>query len=288
MSDKTKKMKEPKAKPAEKKVKKAGGLFKKQEDKTAMPVAKKRKIRDNLPDEMVVKNLVSDNSAFNIREAYKTTRTNIMFSLASKEGCKVIIVTSSIPGEGKTLTTINTALTFAQTGARVLLIDGDLRKSKIHKYMNVDNSVGLSNLLGSFASVDECIKRSEEHNLDYITTGHTPPNPLELLSSQKMMDTIEFLKTKYDYIFIDTPPVNVVADATAISSMSDGILFVVRYKYTTQDMLSKAISSIEFVDGKILGFLLNDVDLAHFTYSAKSRYGKYSYRNYYYYSNYYY
>ena len=93
---------------------------------------------------------------------------------------------------------------------------------------------------------------------------------------------------KYDYIFIDTPPVNVVADTTAISNLCDGILFVVRYKYTTHDMLYKAISSVEFVNAKILGFLLNDVDLANYTYSAKSKYGRYSYKSYYYYNNYYY
>ncbi len=242
----------------------------------------------NSSDDNGNQNLIGDETAFGIREAYKTTRTNIMYTLSSKEGCKVIIVTSSIPGEGKTLTSINTALTFAMTGAKVLLIDCDLRKSKIHKYMNVSNDTGLSSVLGGFAELNDCIKRDEERNLDYITTGHVPPNPLELLSSQKMIDVIEELKGKYDYIFIDTPPVNVVADTTAISSLADGILFVVRYKYTTQDMLYKAISSIEFVDAKILGFLLNDVDLANYTYAAKSKYGRYSYKSYYYYNNYYY
>lgn len=248
----------------------------------------KKKSKLNNSDDNGNQNLITDDTAFGIREAYKTTRTNIMYTLSAKEGCKVIIVTSSIPGEGKTLTSINTALTFAMTGAKVLLIDCDLRKSKIHKYMNVDNDTGLSSVLGGFAELKDCIKRDEEKNLDYITTGHVPPNPLELLSSQKMIDVIEELKGQYDYIFIDTPPVNVVADTTAISSLADGILFVVRYKYTTQDMLYKAISSIEFVDAKILGFLLNDVDLANYTYAAKSKYGRYSYKSYYYYNNYYY
>ncbi len=249
---------------------------------------KKKNKKTHIPDNVVNSNLVSDKMSFNIKEAYKSTRTNIMFSLAANEGCKVIIVTSSIPGEGKTLTSINTALTFAQTGAKVLLIDCDLRKSKIHKYMQVDNKVGISNVLGSFASLDECIKHSDEYNLDYITTGHTPPNPLELLSSDKMKETIETLRERYDYIFIDTPPVNVVADTTAISNLCDGVLFIVRYKYTTHDMLYKAISSIEFVNAKILGFLLNDVDMANYTYAAKSKYGRYSYKSYYYYNNYYY
>lgn len=240
------------------------------------------------PDEVAYQNLLSAKTAFGIKEAYKTTRTNIMFSLASIEGCKTILVSSSIPGEGKTLTTINIAITFAQTGAKVLVIDGDMRKSKVHRYMGVDNKLGLSNVLGSFSTLDQVIKHSDEFDIDYISTGHTPPNPLELLTSQKMSDILEELKEKYDYIFIDTPPINVVADTAAISGLADGVLFIVRHKYTTQDMLYKALSSLEFANAKVLGFVLNDVDLSNFTYSAKSRYGRYSYKNYYSYSNYYY
>ena len=247
-----------------------------------------KKRREELSFDLINQALLSDESPFNITEAYKTTRTNIMFTLAGVEGCKTIIITSSIPGEGKTLSSINTAITFAQTGAKVLLIDCDLRKSKIHKYMQSDNKKGLSNILGSFDSLEDCLKHNEKCGIDYITTGQTPPNPIELLSSSKMEEMLQDLQQKYDYIFLDTPPVNVVADTTAISNLATGILFVVRHKYTTQDMIYKAISSLEFVNAKVLGFLLNDVDLSTYSYTAKTKFGNYRYKNYYSYSNYYY
>ena len=99
---------------------------------------------------------------------------------------------------------------------------------------------------------------------------------------------LKSLSDKYDYVFLDTPPVNVVSDTAAISKMSDGILFVVRHKYTTHDMVYKAVNSLEFVDAKILGFVLNDVDMSSYSYTAKTKYGSYKYKNYYSYNSYYY
>ncbi len=233
--------------------------------------------------------ILSEKTRFNIKEAYKTTRTNIMFALNNNEENKnIIILTSSIPGEGKTLTSINTAITFSMTGAKVLLIDCDLRKAKIHKYMMTDNDIGLSNVLGGFDKLEDAVKTSEEHGIDYITAGHTPPNPIELLSSEKMEKVLLELSEKYDYIFLDSPPVNVVADTAAMSKMSDGILFVVRHKYTTHDMVYKAINSLEFVNAKVLGFILNDVDISSYSYSGRSKYGNFRYKNYYSYNSYYY
>jgi len=234
--------------------------------------------------------ILTEQTKFNIKEAYKTTRTNIIFALNNKEenNSNVIILTSSIPGEGKTLTSINTAITFAMTGAKVLLVDCDLRKAKIHKYMLTDNAVGLSNVLGGFDKLEDCIKTSEKYGIDYITAGHTPPNPIELLSSEKMEKLIKGLSEKYDYVFLDSPPVNVVADTAAMSKMADGILFVVRHKYTTHDMVYKAINALEFVNAKVLGFILNDVDLSSYSYSGKGKFGNYRYKNYYSYNNYYY
>lgn len=232
--------------------------------------------------------ILSDDSRFNIKEAYKTTRTNIMFALNENEGSRVVALTSSIPGEGKTLTIINTAVSFAMTGAKVLLIDCDLRKAKIHKYMLTENKVGLSNVLGGFDKLEDSIKTSEQYGFDYITAGHTPPNPIELLSSSKMEKILNQLREKYDYIFLDTPPVNIVADTAAMSKMTDGILFVVRHKYTTHDMIYKAVSSLEFVNAKILGFVLNDVDLSSYTYTGKNKFKNYRYKNYYSYNSYYY
>lgn len=235
-----------------------------------------------------ISSILNDDTKFNIKEAYKTTRTNTIFALNSDKGCKRIILTSSIPGEGKSLTSINIAITFAMTGAKVLLIDCDLRKAKLHKYLKIDNKTGLSNYLGGFDKLEDCIRTSEEYKIDYITAGHTPPNPIELLSSDKMEKLMNDLSEKYDYIFLDTPPVNVVADTAAIAKFSDGILFVVRHKFTTQDMVYKAISSLEFANAKVLGFILNDVDLSSYSYTAKVGYSSYKYKNYYMYNNYYY
>lgn len=249
---------------------------------------KHRRKKVPLDFENIGNSILSEDTKFNVKEAYKTTRTNIMFALNNDKKCNTVILTSSIPGEGKTLTAINIAITFAMTGAKVLLIDCDMRKAKIHKYLGVDNKVGLSNALGGFDSLESSIKTSEKYNIDFITAGHTPPNPIELLSSGKMEQMLEELSEKYDYIFMDTPPVNVVADASAMSKMADGILFVVRHRYTTHDMIYKAISSLEFVDAKVLGFVLNDVDLSNYSYTGKTKFGTYKYKNYYSYNSYYY
>lgn len=248
-------------------------------------LGKKRKV---VTQEEEMANIINADTKFNVKEAYKTTRTNIIFSLNSEKECNRIILTSSIPGEGKSLTSLNIAITFAMAENKVLIIDCDLRKPKLHKYMGTDNKKGLSNYLGGFDKLEDCIKTNKERNIDYITAGHTPPNPIELLSSSKMEKLLDELSQKYDYIFLDTPPVNVVADTAAIAKLSDGVLFVVRHKFTTQDMVSKAISSLEFANAKLLGFILNDVDLSSYSYTTKVGYGGYKYKNYYQYNNYYY
>lgn len=255
------------------------------DSKIRIPLGKKKK-PISLEDDMV--NIINDNTKFNIKEAYKTTRTNIIFALNSDKGCKRIILTSSVPGEGKSLTSINIAITFAMADTKVLIIDCDLRKPKLHKYLGADNKKGLSNVLGGFDKIEDCIKENKELNVHFLTAGHTPPNPIELLSSGKMEKLLDELSDQYDYIFLDTPPVNVVADTSAIAKFSDGILFVVRHKFTTQDMVYKAISTLEFANAKLLGFVLNDVDLSSYSYTSKVGYGGYRYKNYYQYSNYYY
>ena len=255
------------------------------DNKIRIPLRKMKK-PISLEDDMA--NIINDNTKFNIKEAYKTTRTNIIFALNSDKGCKRIILTSSIPGEGKSLTSINIAITFAMADTKVLIIDCDLRKPKLHKYLGADNKKGLSNVLGGFDKIEDCVKVNKDLKVSFLTAGHTPPNPIELLSSGKMEKLLDELSEQYDYIFLDTPPVNVVADTSAIAKFSDGILFVVRHKFTTQDMVYKAISTLEFANAKLLGFVLNDVDLSSYSYTSKVGYGGYRYKNYYQYSNYYY
>lgn len=215
---------------------------------------------------------------FRVEEAYKTIRANIMFSIM-KKGCKTIVVTSSIPNEGKTTTTINLAITISQADQRVLLIDGDLRKPKVHHYFSVPNSPGLTNYLSDTissrksADLFSVIHPTEFENLSVLCSGSIPPNPAELLGSESMADFLKEISKDYDYIIIDTPPVNVVSDALPLVRESDGVVLVVRSNQSTHPELQKAISSLEFIDAKILGFVINYVD----SKAEKYKSGSYQY-----------
>ena len=214
--------------------------------------------------------ILSNESGFIINEAYKALRTNIIFTLSSIDrNCKKIIITSASPGEGKTTTCLNLAISFAQTGSKVILIDADLRKSRIYRHLGIERQNGLSDVLCGLLDVDDSIKHCEKQGIDCITAGQIPPNPVELLSSPKMGEILDYLSQKYDYVFIDTPPVTIVSDATAMSKYVDGVIVVVRQNYTIHETLEKARTSLEFAEAKILGYILNDVT------NITSRYGTY-------------
>lgn len=222
--------------------------------------------------------VINDKSAFNIKEAYKSARTNIIFSM-QEQGCKRILVTSAYPKEGKTTTCLNLAITFAQTGAKVLIIDADLRKPRLHKLLNVSPSIGLTNILNGISPMSEAIQTTAYNNLTVLGAGHIPPNPVELLSSDAMKEFLISISEYYDFIFIDTPPVNVVTDAIVLSSLVSGVFLVVRQGLTEHRSLKEAISKFEFADVKPLGFLLNDIDENINKYKYRYRY-KYGYRKY--------
>lgn len=223
--------------------------------------------------------ILTGESSFHIKEAYKATRTNIMFSLAGK-GCKRIVVTSSFPGEGKSTTCINLAITFAQTGSRVLLIDGDMRKPTVHRKLDMTNGNGLAHLLSNFCTVEEAIQHTSYENLDAITSGHIPPNPAELLASEAMGELLETLEQDYDYIFIDTPPLNVVTDATVLSQRVSGTVVVVREGVTHHRDVQDAIGKLEFANAKVLGFILHDVKEGKGSkYGKYGKYSRYAYKN---------
>ncbi|OQB12021.1 MAG: Tyrosine-protein kinase YwqD [Firmicutes bacterium ADurb.Bin193] len=220
--------------------------------------------------------IIEKNTSFHIIEAYKAARTNIMFSLMDNKGCKVIIFTSAIPAEGKSTTCVNTAITFAQTGAKVLLVDADLRCPRVHKYLHIENVNGLSNVLGGFASLAEVINTDADHGFDYITAGHIPPNPAELLLSDQMKQMLNILAQRYEYIFLDMPPVTVVTDAATVASFATGVAMVVRENYTPHPVLKNALVALKMANAKILGFILTDAD--EVGYSYKDKYGKYKYK----------
>ena len=241
--------------------------------------------------------LLSDSSSFYMREAYKTLRTNIMFSMPH-EGCKKLIVTSSLAAEGKSTNCMNIALTFAETGARVCIMDCDLRRPNVHRLMNVDPVPGLSNALIGMNTVNDIIRHSQYQNLDFISAGDTPPNPAELLGSERVKELLDEIENNYDYIFIDTCPVNVVTDTAIVSKVVPDVIMVVLQNSTEKDSLKDAVNQLEFAGAKIIGFILNGVEYTSkggykYRYGAKyyragGRYSRYTsyYRKYGYGDNY--
>lgn len=228
---------------------------------------------------------INSSLKFRIEEAYKTIRTNIMFSVI-KKGCKIIVVSSSTPNEGKTTTTVNLAVTIAQADQRVLLIDGDLRKPKVHQYFSLNNAPGLTNYLGASisgkrkADLFSVIHPTEYENLSVLCSGSIPPNPAELLGSELMSEFLQDISQDYDYIIIDTPPINVVSDSLPVIRESDGVVLVVRQNKTTHPELQRTLSALEFIDAKVLGFVVNFAESKASKYSSKYGYGyggKYGY-----------
>lgn len=203
--------------------------------------------------------LITKNPDVVLSEAFKSARTNLMYALSDEEEkSKALLTTSSFSGEGKTTTCINLAATLAMTDKNVLLVDADLRNPRIHCYLEVKNKEGLANHLGGFSSIESTINTIDEFNFDYITAGNIPPNPAELLSSNKFSNFVEEVKKKYDYVIFDTPPVNAVADALSVVSCVKNVVFVCRCGVSLTSEVKKAISALEFAQAKILGFITID------------------------------
>ena len=221
--------------------------------------------------------LIWQNDDFFLRESYKTTRTNVIFSLAGTEGCKVIGVTSSLQSEGKSISASNLAMSFADTGARVLIIDCDLRKPKLSRLLNSTSDNGLTNVLMDNSLLNTSIMRVKEgKNLWLLSAGSIPPNPSELLGSEVMQSLIEGLRSKFDYIIVDTPPVDMVTDALVISKLVDGMLFVVRAGQSDKRAFLHTIEQMEYSNTKILGIIFNGSESAGGGYGYK----RYGYRRY--------
>lgn len=217
------------------------------------------------------KHILSENSSFGVREAYKTLRANVRFSAPGEE-CKKICVTSGLSGEGKSITTLNIAISFAESGKRVLLIDADLRRPAMARLLVENGAPGLSNVLAGLCREEDAIREERYPNLDVLFSGEIPPNPSELLGSVPMEQLIGRLSKRYDYIFVDTPPVNVVSDACVLASILDGVLFVVRQNHSERDSVKRGVGQLKMAGAKLLGFVLNGAE----TGSSK-RYGKYYY-----------
>jgi succinoglycan biosynthesis transport protein ExoP len=212
-------------------------------------------------------------------ESYRALRTSLLLSNLGAPP-KVIMITSALPQEGKTTTSINCAVVLAQKGIRVLLIDADLRRPSIHKTLGMGPRSGLSNVLTGSATLEQTITRSPVlPNLSILPAGTPPPNPAELLASTNMRDVLEELRGQYDHIVVDTPPTLSVTDAVVLSPRADAIVLVIRSGHTTKQALRRSRDVLLQVNAKVSGVLLNAVDLSspdyYYYYEYKSKYSRY-------------
>ncbi len=208
----------------------------------------------------------------NISEDIRTIRTNLQFT-SNIDNSKVLLVTSSVPGEGKSFISSNLAAAFAGTGETTLLIDSDMRLGRIHKIFGLSNKKGLSNLLVEKDNIDyqEYIKKTEIENLYVITRGTVPPNPSELLNSPNAKVITEFLRDKFDHVIFDGVPINGLPDSLIVANLVDKVIIVSSAGYTKIDELNDTKKALEKVDANIAGVVVNR--------ASKTKRGKYS--NYY-------
>ena len=225
--------------------------------------------------------ILNKKSSFAVTEAYKTVRTNLQY-MSNDDGCNIIAVTSSVPGEGKTVTCVNMAVCLAQGGKNVLLIDADMRKPQVSETLNVEKTPGLSDLLAGFVKINDessnlCRQKTHIENLDVIASGKTPPNPSELLAGSRLKDLLAKLSEDYDYIMIDTPPTLVVTDSMILKPHINGYLVVVRADVSSTETVKETVSKLRQINAKICGFILNGQKVKTGSrYSRYSRYSKYS------------
>lgn len=238
---------------------------------------RKRKRKEDLWN---IRTMFGPNLNFAATEAYKLLRTNLVFSFSDEGVGHVIGVTSAIQAEGKTSTACNTAYTLCEAGYRVLLIGADLRKPTINTKLGVARTPGLTNLLVARGNYKEAIQHSAAApKLDVLTSGDVPPNPSELLASNRMVALMEEMKKDYDYIIVDLPPVGVVSDPLAMSKCLDGVIMVVRAGVSEKKILAEAMRQLEMVNLRILGFLFQDAE------TGTNQYGKRYSKKYYKYYN---
>jgi capsular exopolysaccharide synthesis family protein len=212
-------------------------------------------------------------------EAFRGIRTNVLFSSA-EDGGRSVVVTSTGPGEGKTLVATNLAVALAQAGQRVLLMDADMRKPRVHEVFHEPQVPGLSNVLVGNAKASETVRPGPVGNLWLLLAGVAPPNPAELLASHRFKDFLATLEEHFDWVIIDSPPVMAVTDASVIAHVAQGVIYVVRCEHTNKHTASTALEQLESAKAKFLGGILNRVDVQRNSYYYSNYYRK-SYASYY-------
>ncbi len=218
-------------------------------------------------------------SQSHFNEAYKSLQTSIMFSFPNTTS-KSILITSTLSSEGKSLTCANLAVTIAQSGAKVVIIDGDMRKARLFHLFKLNNQKGLSNLLIGQCTMEEVLQKGPVPNLSIITSGHHPSNPPELLVSPSLKKVIDELKIRYDLIIIDSPPIVPLTDSVIISNIVDGVALVIHGGVTDSEVILQGLDFLKKSNARILGAIINNIDL-----TKRGRYYYYKYYYYHYYGN---
>jgi capsular exopolysaccharide synthesis family protein len=214
-----------------------------------------------------------------LNEAFRTLRTNVIFSSA-EQGCRSVVVTSTGPNEGKTLVSSNFAISLAEAGLRVLMIDADLRRPQQHNVFQVDQEPGLSNLIVGGIKASEVIRKTSIPGLWILPAGRIPPNPAELLGSARFLEFLKSFSEHFDWMVIDTPPVMAVSDAAPVAHAATGVLFVVRSESVSRYAAQMAIEQLDNTRAHIIGAVLNRVDLDRHAYYYSQYYRK-EYADYY-------
>lgn len=231
------------------------------------------KKRRSLASEVDAQGLVLDNPRSITAEAYRTLRTNIQFYNVG-EPMRRLLVTSAGPNEGKSTTAANLAITFAQTGQRVVVVDADLRRPFLHRLFQLSNLVGLTNVMVGSADLDAALLPTAMPGLSVLPTGPIPPNPAEMLGTPRMAELLDQLSEQADIIIIDSPPVLAVTDASVLSPLVDGIVLVAAAGQVNREMAQRAKSQLDAVKARVLGVVLNGVEDDASGYYSYYYYGK--------------
>ena len=214
-----------------------------------------------------------------VADAYRVLRTNLIFSSAETTG-RAIAITSAVPSEGKTTTIANLAESLANNGAKVLAIDADLRKPTLHAHFRVSKTPGLSDMIVGNAAASKAIRSTRINGLSVLPCGYIPPNPAELLGSAMMQQIMEAVRSRFDWVLLDTPPILAMADAAVVSPMVEGVVLVIGAETSKKPQVERAIEQVQSIGGKIVGVVLNKVNLQSNAYYYSQHYGEY-YRSYY-------
>jgi len=223
--------------------------------------------------------LILKNPQSAVAESYRVLRTNLIFSSAENQG-RALVVSSANPGEGKTTTVANLASSLALNGAKVLAVDADLRRPTMHQHFGIQKTPGLSDLIVGKCQASQAIQSTRFKGLQVLPCGYVPPNPAELLGSSQMRQVVEALRAHYEWVLIDTPPILAMADTPVLCPLVDGIVLVVGAEVSSRPTIQRAIDQLQSVGGKIVGVVLNKVNLERNSYYYSQYYGEY-YRSYY-------